>query len=56
MTERDDQLIGLAQMLQLRAEANDPLNARELHELVLMLTNIAEGRGALEQPKPVAAP
>lgn len=52
MTEHAD-LVAVAQILQLRAQADDPLNTSELRELVLMLFNIAEGRGALQQPKPV---
>lgn len=49
MTEHDD-LVALAQILTLRAKADDPLDCMEIRQLAQMLKNIAEGRGALAQP------
>lgn len=52
MIDREE-LLGVAHILRLRAQANDPLDATELHQLVAMLQNIAAGRGALESANPI---
>ena len=52
MSEHDD-LVALAQILTLRARADDPLDCMEIRQLAQMLRNVAEGRGALETRNPI---
>lgn len=49
--ELRDDLKRTALMLRLRAQDNDPLDCTELRQLVCMLLNMSEGRGALA-PRP----
>lgn len=54
--ELRDDLRRTALMLRMRAKADDPLDCLELRQLVRMLLNMSEGRGALAPRDDEAVP